>query len=373
MTPKVYEAASVRQLAAVVDGMAGTVSEVRLRQLRMVVGMFDRAVGRDEMPGRASRSAAQLFTWAALGSFWDLAVDGELRARARDVGVRLPLATQGVVLSCLRLLADRVVPGKEVRLPVLPSPAPRATTSPVQEAAMYRFMVDLAGQAPSGWEGQSKEVTRLYRVRLLALAAVVLDTRCRAGELAGMRVQDLGEGLGSVRVVRRQQNGAHLEPVEVRVPLGREARVALGRWLPVRERLVEGLEGARDALWVSVAVSRRGEPPGVPLRAQWIGVSYAREVRWLNAVMAGREGWEPLPVRLEGLRRAWVPPEEVRVREERAAAREAEHPRRPVGRPATGLRGQHGTEYAYNMLGCRCPECTESATNARRARRAARR
>lgn len=367
-----YGSPAVRQLSAVVDDMASTVSDSRLRQLRMVVGMFERAVGRDEMPGRASRSAAQLFTSAALGSFWDLAVDGELRARARDVGVRLPLATQGVVVSCLRLLADRVVPGKEVRLPVLPSSAPRATTSPVQEAAMYRFMVDLAGQASSGWEGQSKEVNRLYRVRLLALAAVVLDTRCRAGELAGMRVQDLGEGLGSARVVRRQQNGAHLEPVEVWLPLGREARVALGRWLPVRDRLVEGLEGARDALWVSVAVSRRGEPPGVPLRAQWIGVSYAREVRWLNAVMAGRVGWEPLPTRLEGLRRAWVPPEEVQVREARLAAEVASRPPRRRSGPVAGP-VRHGREYTYNVLGCRCGECTESATNARRARRAARR
>ncbi|WP_189846696.1 hypothetical protein, partial [Streptomyces rubiginosohelvolus] len=367
MTPKQYEAVSVRQLAAVVESMAGTVSEARMRQLRMVVGMFDRAVGREEMPGRSSRSAEQLFTWAAIGSFWDLAVDGELRARAVDVGKRLPLATQKVVLGCLRLLADRVVPGKEVRLPVLPEPAPRATTSPAQEAAMYRFMVDLAGQVPTGWDGQSKEVNRLFRVRLLALTAVVLDTRSRAGELAGMRVQDLGEGLSSVRVVRRQQNGAHLEPVEVVLPLGEEARVALGRWLPVRAELVEGLEGARDALWVSVATSRRGEPPGVPLRAQWIGVSYAREVRWLNAVMAGREGWEPLPAGLEGLRRAWVPPEEERVRVARV---EAELAARPARRPSGPVAGPvvHGREYTYNVLECRCGECTEAATNARRAR-----
>ncbi|WP_405187321.1 hypothetical protein OG582_40330 (plasmid) [Streptomyces anulatus] len=372
MTPKQYKAASVRQLAAVVDGMAGTVSEGRVRQLRMVVGMFDRAVGREEMPGRASRSAEQLFTSVALGSFWDLAVDGELRARGRDMGVRLPLATQQVVLACLRLLADRVVPGREVRLPVLPAPAPRATTSRDQEAAVFRFMVDLAGQAPVGWGGQSKEVNRLYRLRLLALTAVVLDTRSRAGELARMRVQDLGEGWASVRVVRHQQNGAHLEPVEVVLPLGQEARVALGRWLEARAGLVSGVEGTRDALWVSVAASNRGELPGVPLRAQWIGSSYARGVRWLNGVMAGRVGWEPLPDRLEGLRRAWVPPAEVRVREARAEAEVAARPpRRPTGPVAGPV--QHGREYTYNVLECRCGECTESATNARRARRAARR
>ncbi|MFD7867978.1 hypothetical protein [Streptomyces sp. NPDC059783] len=363
----------MRQLAAVVDGMAGTVSESRLRQLRMVVGMFDRAVGRDEMPARASRTAAQLFTWAALGSFWELAVDGELRSRAQDVGLRLPLATQQVVLSCLRQMAEHVVPDKEVRLPVIPLGAPRATTTPEQEVALFRFMVELAGRTPVGHGGQSRVVNENYRTRLLALAAVVLDTRSRVGELARMRVQDFGDGLGSVRVARRQQGGAHLEPLEVVLPLGREAQVALRRWLRVRDGLVDGVAGARDAVWVSVAASNRGEPPGLPLRAQSIGVSYSRGVRWLNGVMAGRVGWEPLPDRLEGLRRARVPDEEVRVREARAKAWEAEHPRRPVGRPATGRRGQHGTEYAYNILECRCPECTEAATNARRARRALRR
>lgn len=372
MTPKQYSAASVRQLAAVVDGMAGTVSEGRLRQLRMVVGMFDRAVGRDEMPARSSRTAAQLFTWDALRPFWDLAVEGELRARAKDVGTRLPLATRHVVLGCLRLMADRVVPDKEVRLPVIPPAAPRATTTPEQEAAMFRFMVSMAGREQVGFGGQSRQVNENYRTRLLALTAVVLDTRSRSGELARMRVQDLTEKLGSVRVVRRQQNGAHLEPLEVLLPLGRDAQVALRRWLPVRARLVRSLEGAGDALWVSVAASNRGEPPGVPLRAQSLGASYARGVRWLNGVMAGREGWVPLPDRLETLRRAWVPPAEVRVREERAAVELASRPpRRPSG-PAPGP-VQHGREYTYNVLGCRCDECTEAATNARRARRATRR
>lgn len=372
MTPKQHTAPSVRQLSAVVDGMAGAVSEGRLRQLRMVVDMFGRAVGRDEMPKRSSRTAEQLFTWAALRPFWELAAAGELRARAKDVGTPLPLATRHVVLGCLRLLAEQVVPDKEVRLSVIPPPAPRATTTPVQEAAMFRLMVSMAGREQVGFGGQSRQVNENYRSRLLALTAVVLDTRSRAGELSRMRVQDLTEGLDSVRVVRRQQNGTHLEPVEVSLPLGQDAQVALRRWLRVRARLVYALEGAGDALWVSVAASNRGEPPGVPLRAQSLGASYARGVRWLNGVMAGREGWEPLPDRLEGLRRAWVPPGEVRVRDERVAAELASRPPRRRPGPAPGP-VQHGREYTYNVLECRCDECTESATNARRSRRAMRR
>ncbi|MFI6653274.1 hypothetical protein ACIBI8_37500 [Streptomyces sp. NPDC050529] len=371
MTPKQYSAPSVRQLAAVVDAMAGTVSEGRLRQLRMVVGMFDRSVGRDEMPARASRTAAQLFTWAALDAFWDLALDGELRARVKDRGNPLPLNTQNNVVDCLRLLAGRVVPEKTVRLPKVVAPAPRATTTREQEQQLFRFMVDLAGQQPVGHDGQSRQVAADYRVRLLAMTGVVVDTRSRRGELSRMRVADLGEGLSSVRVERWPQNGAHLEPVEVVLPLSGSTVTALARWLRVRERLVEPLQGSADAVWVSVAASNSGEPPGLPLSAQSLGASYTRGVRVLNGLMAGQPGWEPLPSRLEGLRRALVPVEEARVREARAEEWEAAHPRRPVGRPRLPEDRpiQHGREYSYTVLECRCVECTEAATNARTARR----
>ncbi|MFB7313007.1 hypothetical protein [Streptomyces sp. NPDC056192] len=370
MSGKQYSAPSVRQLAVVVDSMAGRVSEGRLRQLQMVVGMFDRAVGRDEMPGRASRTVQQLFTWAALDGFWELAVDGELRSRPGERGTRLPLNTQSVVVDCLELLARRVVPDKVVRLPRVVEAAPRAITTSEQERELFRFMVDMAGRQPVGSDGQSKVVNADYRVRLLAMTGVVVDTRSRRGELASMRMADLGEGLGSVRVMRRPQNGSHLEPVEVVLPLSASTVEALSRWLRVRERLVYPLQGAADAVWVSVAASNRGEPPGLPLSPQSLGASYARGVRVLNGLMAGQPGWEPLPDRLEGLRRAWTPVEEVRVREVQAAEWEAAHPRRPVGRPPQLDHPiQHGREYSYTVLECRCGECTEAATNARVARR----
>lgn len=381
MTPKTYDAPSVRQLSAVVDEMAGTVSKHRLRQLRMVVDMFDRAVGRDEMPVRSSRAAAQLFTWAALDVFWDLALDGELRAWAKHRGRPLPLNTQHTVVDCLRLLAGWVVPGKRVRLPRVVTAAPRATTTGEQERELFRFLVDLAGRQPVGYEGlgsqpsgrdgQSRQMAADYRVRLLAMTGVVVDTRSRRGELARMRVADLGEGLSSVRVMRRPQNGAHLEPVEVVLPLSGSTVAALGRWLRVRDRLVRPLEGSVDAVWVSAAVSNRGEPPGLPLSAQSLGASYARGVRVLNDLMAGQPGWEPLPDRLEGLRRARVPEEEVRVRRVREAEWEAVRPRRPAGRPRLpeDRPVEHGRESSYTVWGCRCAECTEAASNARQARR----
>jgi hypothetical protein len=60
----------------------------------MVVGMYGRAVGREEMPKRASRELAQLFTPPALRAFWGLSVAGELRHFAKDVGKPLPVASQ---------------------------------------------------------------------------------------------------------------------------------------------------------------------------------------------------------------------------------------------------------------------------------------
>ncbi|MEV6165794.1 hypothetical protein AB0L71_28545 [Streptomyces sp. NPDC052052] len=387
MTSKPYSASSVRQLAALVEriaprdparwdgrqrvpgagGVLIQVSRQRADQLWMVVGMMDRAVQQTEVVGPVGRVARKLFTWQVLEAFWELAVAGELRARARDRGVPLPVATQRVVRDCLALLAGVVLPGKDVRLPVVTAPDARATTTPVQELKLFRFLVDLAGQVPVGHDGQSKQVNADYRVRLLAVTAVVLDTRSRLGELAAMRVADLGEGLESVRVRRRQQNGAHLEPVEVLLPLQEGTRVALRRWLEVRERLVYSLEGAATALWVSVAASNRGEPPGIPLSAQSLGASYVRGVRQLNGAMAGAPGWEPLPARLEGLRRALIPEAEEEVRRVRAEREAAERPVVPLGRPPGPVR--HGCESGYTNSVCGCADCAAASRKGRAARR----
>lgn len=391
MSPKKYNAPAVCRLAAVVDeiaprdpgrwedrrrvpgadGLPIQVSQVRGRQLWALVGMFDRAVGRLEVAGgRVLRSVERLFDAEVLDAVWELAVDGELRARGADVGKRLPLATRRVVRDCLGLLAGVVVPDKAVRLPSVPEAPLRATTSPSQEAELFRFLAEVAGRAPVGHGGQSKAVNEHYRVRLLAMTAVVLDTRSRPGELAAMRVDDLGEGFASVRVRRRQQNGAHLEAVEVTLPLEEGTVVALRRWLKVRETLVYSLQGAADALWVSVAASRRGEPPGIPLSPRSLSAAYTRGVRQLNGFMAGAPGWEPLPPKLEGLRRALLPAVEAEERRVRADAVAASRPVALAGRPpGSGGPVRHGRESTYVNLECRCVDCTQAATNARQARR----
>ncbi|MEU9947006.1 hypothetical protein [Streptomyces sp. NPDC047939] len=348
MTSKQYSAPSVRQLSAVVDGMTGSVSEGRLRQLRMVVGMFDRAVGRDEMPARASRTAQQLFTWAALRPFWKLALDGQLRHWEKDVGKPLPEWSQRIVRDCLKILAREVLPaGKAVKLPSVANPEPKATVGGRSLDALYRGMVDLAGQGPLERDGTA--LSYEDRARLLAIVAVMLDAAPRSGELAAQSLADLAPGEVAVAVRRQQQKGApnrveeiaslaevgteatrsvlggwvervseetrqrvlsavaELEPLpEVEwYPLREGSQVTVRRWLQVRQGLVEALplEGAKTALWVSLVPSKAG-PPGVPLRAQGIRQAYARGIVALNWVMAGQYGWEPLPTTMEQIRRS---------------------------------------------------------------------
>lgn len=333
------------------------VSPERGRQLHMVVGMWDRAVLHESMPVRARRSVRQLFTPPALKAFWELAVQGRLRRWEKDLGKPLPAASQQTVRSCLRILAALVVePGRRVRLPVVDEPELKPPVPPGQLVALYRELVDLAGGGPLERGGMS--IRAQERARLLALVSVVLDTGARVGELAAMNMADLAEDLSWVVVRRRPQ---HADPVyaEVAYRLGvsrssvnramagapgvseqlkqeivreveevraqgprveryalREGtQVALKRWLAVREGLVSGvgpvtgvdggLTGGKSALWVTVFPSKAG-PPGIRIRPQGLGQSYARGVAAVNWLMAGQPGWEPLPVRMEQLRRAVV-------------------------------------------------------------------
>ncbi|MEU3656505.1 helix-turn-helix domain-containing protein [Streptomyces sp. NPDC032161] len=367
MTAKPYSAPSVRQLAALVDrvaprdpdrwddrervpgagGVLIQVSRQRADQLWMVVGMFDRAVGREEMPGRASRTAEQLFTWAALRPFWQMAADGELRFLAKDRGRPLPVASQRTVRDCLGMLARIAAPGKLIRLPVLPQAEPKETVPGRSLDSLYRGLVDMAGAGPLERDGTA--LTYEDRTRTLAMVAILLDAAPRSGELAALRLDDLADGEAAVGVRRRQQKGApnraeeiaalaEVHPDTVRAVLrGRldqmseatrqrvlaaveelgpapevewyalreGSQVAVRRWLKVRERLVEEapLTGGRAGLWVSLVPSTAG-PPGITLRADGLRRAYVRGITALNFVMAGSYGWEPLPVKMEQVRRA---------------------------------------------------------------------
>lgn len=354
MTPKQYSAPSVRQLAAVVDGMAGRVSEGRLRQLRMVVGMFDRAVERSasvEFPVGAVAdlfAVTDLFDERLLRTFWSMAAAGNLRGQEKDVGKPLQEWTLRIIRDCLKILAREVLPpGRTLLLPSVANPEPKPTVGGRSLDALYRGMVDLAGRGPLERDGTA--LSYEDRTRLLAIVAVLLDAAPRSGELAAQSLQDLAAGEVAVAVRRRAQFGATNRADEVaalaevdvrtvqRILAGQEyehseatrqrvlsaveelgpapevewyrlregSRVAVRRWLKVRQQLVESLplEGAKTALWVSLVPSKAG-PPGVPLRAQGLRQAYARGITALNWVMAGAYGWEPLPTTMEQIRRS---------------------------------------------------------------------
>ncbi|MEV8625266.1 hypothetical protein [Streptomyces sp. NPDC051079] len=360
-----YETASVRQLAALVEQMAprdperwdgrrplpgdvsAQVSRSRADQLWMVVGMLDRAVGRDEMPDRARRAAPQLFTRPALKAFWALAEAGELRARPEDVGRPLPVATLRIVRDVLALLADLVVPEKVVRLPVVEQPELKPTVPARDRAALYRGLADLAAHGPLQRGGIG--MSGAERDRVLAMVGIVLDAGPRSGELAALRLADLAEGLAAVGIRRRPQRAsvsreeeiaalAEVHPSAVRAVLYGAAhtrseatrqqvlaavaaleplpevewyelsagtRVAVKRWLESRQRVVDALplEGARTALWVTLRASKAG-PPGITLLPEGVRAAYQKGVTALNFAMAGRYGWSPLPTTMEQLRRA---------------------------------------------------------------------
>ncbi|MFF6844677.1 hypothetical protein ACFY8X_38805 [Streptomyces tanashiensis] len=368
MDSRQYASASVRQLAAVVErvaprarerwesrepvpsagGVLLPVSRQRADQLWMVVGMWDRAVVREEVPDRARRTAAQLFTRPALRAFWELAAAGELRARADDVGKPLPLATLRIVRDVLGILADLVVPDRAVMLPVVEPPALKETVPARDRAALYRGLADLAAAGPLAQDGIG--MSAVERARVLAMVGIVLDAGTRSGELAALRLDDLAPGLAAVGVRRRQQRASAdrtaevaalaqvhpsrvvdalalsparrvseetrqrvlaavdaLEPLpEVEWYALREGtQVALRQWLQAREQVVESLplEGGRAGLWVTLRASKAG-PPGITLLPGGLTRAYTKGIAALNMVMAGRYGWSPLPTRMEQLRRA---------------------------------------------------------------------
>ncbi|MFE6788220.1 hypothetical protein ACFVFF_38870 [Streptomyces sp. NPDC057680] len=118
---------------------------------------------------------------------------------------------------------------------------------------------------------------------------------------------------------RRPQNARPDTPDVVQVyPLRRTTRAALQRWFLVRRLLMAEVTGGADWLWVSVrgnhgsVVAEGAEPEyrpaGTALQPRGVARSYTATVAKVNVDLAGSEGWEPLPVRMEQLRRGVAAP-----------------------------------------------------------------
>ena len=280
-------------------------SPSRARQVRWVAGELKRAL---EHPGMAGlgQDVASLFTGEALDTYLTLARDGELRVAPYRRTTPSP-ASERVRLDCLTLLASalgRSMPAVErPAFPVLREPIPQP-----QQRTMWERLEVLAGRP---WNSQG-------RIRLLAMMGVVLDTGARAGELCAMRLDDLAPDLSTVHFHRRPQARRVSEPTAERLPLSAGTRVAVRRWLAERHEIMSRLEGAEvTALWVSVRGnhlerpdgSSLPRPAGMPLQPRGLRRAYERAVNELNTDLAGTPGWEPLPSRLEQLRRGVPTPE----------------------------------------------------------------
>ncbi|WP_377268187.1 hypothetical protein [Peterkaempfera sp. SMS 1(5)a] len=302
---KAPPAHGVAELERLVEGLVQRpeVSAARARQLRWVAGELARAAARGALPAGAGHSVGGLLEPRAVADYLESAARGELRRRAVPDPARSSDASMRVRADCLAIVARAA--GVPLELPQRPEvPEPRPTVDARRRSLLLRHLADGAGRhrADPG------------RLRLLALVGVVLDTGARAGELCALRLDDLGEDLDQVRVVRHPQARSVSPPRTEVLPLSGGTRAALRQWLPARGGLVAAAQGRVDALWVSVRGNHAGvvdaegharrRPPGMPLMPRGLARAYTRTVADLNVELAGSPGWEPLPRRLEQLRRA---------------------------------------------------------------------
>ncbi|NUU21752.1 MAG: hypothetical protein HOV68_09595 [Streptomycetaceae bacterium] len=281
-------------------------SASRARQLRWVAGELRRAVVRDGFPVEARASLADLFAAEPVSVYLELAARGELRTRVTAGSSRSTVASIRVRMDCLEILAR----AGEVPVFLPERPAMQELKRPVgaRQRSLLQRWLEAAADRPGADAG---------RVRLFALVGVVLDTGARAGELCALRLDDLGPDLATVTVVRKPQARSVAPPTTEVHELSGHTQAALKHWLDVREELIREVQGSATALWVSVRGNHAGvldadgrarlRPPGMPLMPRGLARAYTRTVVQVNADMVGHPGWEPLPYRLEQLRRAVEP------------------------------------------------------------------
>ena len=298
-------------------------SAARARQLRWVAKELRIASAHpDFAPGRPVDHASDLLAAQAVTSYLELGRLGELRLRPTNRGDGTSSgASMRIREDCLRLIC------RELGLPLqlakkTPLQAPREVVDGPTRSQLRDYLIRRA-ERPTAAQGQ---------VRLLAIVGVVLDTGARVGELCAMRLEDLDHEAPTptLRVARRPQTKALTEPVIETIPISPGTLRAVRHWLEVRTEITTPLSINVRELWVSVAGNHAGlpaadghairRPAGMPLRPRGLQRAYTRTVVELNLELAGSPGWQPLPYRLEQLRRAVeVTPIETVVPEPAAA------------------------------------------------------
>ncbi|EDY43222.1 tyrosine-type recombinase/integrase [Streptomyces sp. SPB074] len=295
-------------------------SEARARQIRAHARELVRALKRPDFPLGVESPLADILALDALRAYERLALAGELRDRG---GVRPTSEATANVRSGVMVLLQRELGLEAVPLRPQEEQQPKA---PVDVARRERMRTSLQTAADhvgrvTGWSADGGLLAHGFPrwVRALAMASVTLDTGARVGELCALRLPDLSPAMEEVRIVRRPQGARPGDPLVVEVyPLRRASRTALARWLFVRRLLMSEVTGGADAVWVSVRGNHSGDvpeggprlrPAGTPLQPRGAGRAYTAAVTRVNIELAGSEGWSPLPVRMEQLRRGVAVPE----------------------------------------------------------------
>jgi integrase len=277
------------------------VSPARARQVRWVAGEYARALEHPDHPLNEEATAGELFARAAVDAYLRLAAAGELRVRRAAAPARASGNSEQTRLEVLRLLATACdIPHPAAGLPPQPD-TPRHTPVPGRPRALLRTQLTHLADTPGATPG---------RIRMLAIGAVVCDTGIRAGEMCALTVDDLSPHLEEIRVVRRPQGRTRAEAYTELLPLSSLSRDALRAWLPERHRLLTRIGGTATALWVSLHANHhhgRPVPEGTPLMPRGLARAWTRAVTETNLDMAGHPSWEPLPTRMEQLRRGVTP------------------------------------------------------------------
>lgn len=296
------ELAGAELLAAAAAEVASWpfVSVSRARQVRWVAGEYSRALAHPDHPLSADAGVDEVFTRVPVDAYLRLARTGELRLRRAADPSRGSDNSEQTRLEVLRLLVTACGAQDFADLPPLPD-TPRKQPVAERSRALLRTQLTGLADSPGGSAG---------KLRMLAVSAVVCDTGIRAGEMCTRRIEDLSPTLEELRVVRRPQGSSEQEAYTELLPLSGLSRAALKRWLPERQRLLTRVEGTATALWVSLRGNHhngRHVPEGTPLMPRGLARAWTRAVVDLNVEMAGQPSWEPLPTRMEQLRRGVTP------------------------------------------------------------------
>ncbi|MER6844875.1 hypothetical protein [Streptomyces platensis] len=295
------------------------VSVSRARQLRATVKQLAAAVGHEGMPEGCGDSVKALLSPEAIDAFLELASEGAFRhpRMPADAGKPLSWSSLATLRDCLKILGEEA--GVDVVVPQVYRQ--RLDLAPVPDAeqlgALYERIAVMARSAP----------VDALMARALACMGVVLDTRMRSGDLVSRRLEHVGldEGDAWMDAVWHPQNASHRPVRQERVPLRPGTALALRRWLPFRQSLVDGLQGSdHGMLWVTAQARSRpvGDEwqtyeAGMPLGAWGVRAGFTRGMGRLNELLAaqwqGPGPWVALPSRIEAVRRGveWLQEQEA--------------------------------------------------------------